>query len=535
MPAMIPWLALCVSAVIAKPPNIVMIVADDLGWGDVGWTNNNMLDVTPTLTSLAMGGVILDQYYVQQVCTPSRSALMTGMYPYHIGRQKGTIKPLQPTGLTLNTTTLPQHLARLGYTNHVVGKWHLGFCRWEFTPTFRGFHNFYGYYTGAEDYFLHQRSNFYDFRSDMSVNYEAKGSYSTDLFTAQAVNIIREHNYSSPLFLYLPYQAVHAPLEAPRAEYEHHGVGGVAARDIYRAMLARLDSGVGKIVRSLQDGGVWGNTLLVFTTDNGGAVSQAGSNHPLRGTKGTLFEGGTHGVAFVGGGAVQQAGVRSDALMHISDWYPTLLSAAGHREPVAGLDGVDQWEVIKTGVPTNRTELVYNLKMIPPQGAIRVGQYKLMFANKFHKDGWYDIDRVKVDAVTNKIKILKKMHKKVSLKHPKYAEEIFDIRSEDEDNEFDDEYEDMLEDIVNEDNDANGTPIQRLFDRRWPKLKKHLFNVVEDPEERTDLQESRPDLMEELRLRVREYLGSFVARDYPDTDKRGNPRNFGGVWSPGWC
>jgi len=300
-------------------------------------------------------------------------------------------------------------------------------------------------------------------------------------------------------------------------------------------MLARLDTGVGKIVRALRGVGVWDDTLLVFTTDNGGAVSQAGSNHPLRGTKGTLFEGGTHGVGFVAGGVLRQGGVRNHDLMHISDWYPTLLSAAGHREPVAGLDGVDQWEVLKTGVPTNRTELVYNLKMIPPQGAVRVGQYKLMFARKFNKDGWYDIDRVKLDAVHHKKKMIKKTDNKVSLKHPKYPEKIFGIRSEDEDNEFDDEYEDIEEDVTNEVSDENGTPIQRLFDRKWPKLKKHLFNVVDDPEERTDLQDSRPDLVDQMRLKVREYLGSFVARDYPDFDKKGSPKNFRGVWSPGWC
>ena len=115
----------------SKPPNIVLIVADDLGWADVGWNNPLMLDVTPRLSKLAKSGVILSQYYVQQVCTPSRAALMTGMYPFHIGRQKKTIKPLMPTGLTLNKTLLPEQLAKLGYKNHMVGKWHLGFCRWE--------------------------------------------------------------------------------------------------------------------------------------------------------------------------------------------------------------------------------------------------------------------------------------------------------------------------------------------------------------------------------------------------------------------
>jgi len=554
-------LATSFGLVTSKRPNIVLIVADDLGYGDVGWTNPAMEDVTPTLTKLARNGVILSQYYVQQVCSPSRAALMTGMYPYHMGRQKGTIKPLQPTGLTLNRTLLPEQLEKLGYTNHIVGKWHLGFCKWEYTPTWRGFHSFYGYYTGAEKYFVHERDNYFDFRKDMNVNYEAKGSYSTDLFTSEAVNIIKNHNTTSPLFLYLPFQAVHAPLEAPTPDYEKHTKTGVPPRDIYRAMLSRMDSGIEKITQTLKDRGEWENTLLVFTTDNGGAVSQAGSNHPLRGTKGTLFEGGTHGVGFVGGGLLDQSAIINTDLMHITDWYPTLLSAAGSTSPLSGLDGVDQWKVIKNGGKTNRTEMVYNLKMLPPQGAIRMGPYKLMYANKFNKDGWYNIDAMKsviekkkykklrrmrksrylkqkkMQLFKKKNKMIKKTHKKVTLIHPKFAEEIFNVKSEDEDNEFDEEYEDMMDEIIEEDLDEStkGTPRQKMFDRRWPKLKKHLFNVVEDPQERSDLFESKPEIVERLRLRARELLGSFVERDYPDPSKMGKPKNFNNVWSPGWC
>ena len=144
----------------SKPPNIVLIVADDLGLADVGWNNQLMLDVTPRISKLAKNGVILSQYYVQQVCTPSRATLMTGMYPFHIGRQKQTIKLLMPTGLTLNNTLLP----KLGYKNHIVGKWHLGFCCWEYTPTLRGFHSFFGFYMGASGHFDHTRGQGYDFR-----------------------------------------------------------------------------------------------------------------------------------------------------------------------------------------------------------------------------------------------------------------------------------------------------------------------------------------------------------------------------------
>ena len=136
-----------------KRPHIVFILADDLGFGDVGWNNKLMADVTKRLARIAARGVTPSQYYVQQVCTPSRSALMTGLYPYHLGRQKGTIKPRQPTGLTLNRTLLSERLQSLGYRTHVVGKWHLGFCNLKYTPTHRGFDTFRGFYTGAETYY----------------------------------------------------------------------------------------------------------------------------------------------------------------------------------------------------------------------------------------------------------------------------------------------------------------------------------------------------------------------------------------------
>jgi len=522
---------------------------------------------------LAKEGIILSQYYVQQVCSPSRAALMTGMYPYHIGRQKGTIKPLQPTGLSLARTLLPEELGKLGYTNHIVGKWHLGFCKWEYTPTWRGFHNFYGYYTGAESYFDHERANYLDFRNNMNVNYEAKGTYSTELFAKEAMSIIKKHKTRNPFFLYLPFQAVHAPLEAPIHHYKKVKKTGNAPRDIYRAMLASMDLGVSKIVQKLKDTGHWKNTLLVFTTDNGGAVSMAGSNHPLRGTKGTLFEGGTHGAGFVSGGRVPKSGATNSALMHITDWYPTLLSVAGNTSVDTALDGINQWEVIRDGLNSSRKEMVYNLKMVPsPQGAIRVGPYKLMFANKFNKDGWYNIDATKsihhhqcqklqlgrkhkkeqkrrekknmkykklqyMNRKKDSLDVLKCTEKSVLLRDGGYAERLFNIKSEDENDEFDEFLEKEIEEYENEEYNKNSTDshIQRMFDRKWPKLKKHLFNILEDPEERNDLKDSQPEIVEMLRIRVRELLGTFVDRDYPDPSNGGKPKHFHNVWSPGWC
>ena len=132
------------------------------------------------------------------LCAPLINTILNsydlGMYPYHIGRQKSTIKPLQPTGLTLNRTLLSERLKSLGYSTHIVGKWHLGFCNQKYTPTSRGFDSFKGYYTGAEHYFSHEREKYYDFRNNTSVNYKAKGKYSTDIFTDEALKIINKHS-----------------------------------------------------------------------------------------------------------------------------------------------------------------------------------------------------------------------------------------------------------------------------------------------------------------------------------------------------
>ena len=195
------------------------------------------------------------------------------MYPYHIGRQKGTIKPLQPTGLTLKKELMSDHLKSLGYKTHVVGKWHLGFCRLEFTPTWRGFDSFRGFYTGAEHHYSHKRSGFYDFRVNNTVDGSVQGKYSTDIFTHVANNVIKEHKSSSkksePLFLYVPFQSVHAPLEAPKVELKRlkqrrsrRRRSLNEARQIFRAMMARVDKGVYSIANTLKREGMWDNTIL---------------------------------------------------------------------------------------------------------------------------------------------------------------------------------------------------------------------------------------------------------------------------------
>ena len=178
-------------------PNIVLIVADDLGWADVPWHDHSV--PAPNIHHLAHTGLILNQSYVQQVCTPSRAALLTGMYPYHLGRQHRALKPLRAGGIPTNFTLLPQLLKQQGYSTHMIGKWHLGYCSWDYTPTRRGFDTFYGTYLGVLDHWTHTRDKYdgYDFRRDEDVVYNASGVYSTHLYTEEAVSLIQSHQNTS--------------------------------------------------------------------------------------------------------------------------------------------------------------------------------------------------------------------------------------------------------------------------------------------------------------------------------------------------
>ena len=310
-------------------------MADDLGFNDVPWHNPDIF--APNLASLASSGVILEQSYVQPICTPTRSALMTGRYPVHTGRQHGVLWPEEPAGLFTNLTLLPEYLGLLGYETHMVGKWHLGFCNESYLPTRRGFSTYSGYWSGSEDYFQHTRRasteprvEGYDFRREEEVDSAAEGSYSAHVFAERAVTLIEEAaGVAEPMFLYLAFQSVHSPLQVPPQYETHYRHINNPARRTYCGMVTALDEAVGNITAALRKSGQEKNTLIIFTTDNGGQTLSGGNNFPLRGNKATLWEGGTRGAAFIHGSMLSSPGSSSSALIHVTDWLPTILSAAG--------------------------------------------------------------------------------------------------------------------------------------------------------------------------------------------------------------
>jgi arylsulfatase A-like enzyme len=354
-------------------PHIVFLLADDLGWGDVGWHGSEIK--TPNLDKLAASGAKLERFYVQPVCSPTRAALMTGRYPMRYGLQVGVVRPWAQYGLPLEERTLAQALKDAGYETAICGKWHLGHFQRAYLPTQRGFDHQYGHYNGALDYFTHQRDGGLDWhRDDKALREEG---YTTKLIAQEAVRRIRERDTAKPLFLYVPFNAVHAPHQVPD-EYIKPYADLKGRRRTYAGMLAAMDEAIGSILAALDEAKMRRDTLVVFSSDNGGpAPGQVTSNGKLRAGKGTLYEGGVRVAALANWPERIKAGTVVEQPLHMVDWYPTLLKLAGASlEQKLPLDGRDAWPTISAGRPSPHAEILLN--STPSNGAIRAGDWKLV-------------------------------------------------------------------------------------------------------------------------------------------------------------
>jgi arylsulfatase A-like enzyme len=355
-------------------PNIVFMLADDLGRADCGFMGGTVIR-TPHLDKLAKEGAILDQFYVQPVCSPTRAALMTGRYPMRHGLQVGVVRPWAQYGLPLEERTLPQALKEGGYATAIVGKWHLGTFQPAYLPLQRGFDHQYGHYKGAIDYFTHERDGGFDWHRDDRENRDE--GYSTHLLARESERLIRERDKSKPLFLYVPFNAVHGPYQVPDDYLKPYGALK-GNRQKYAGMLEAMDEAVGRIVAAIDSEGLRQNTLFVFSSDNGGPSPGAiTDNGPLRAGKGTLYEGGTRVVAFATWQGRIPAGSKVSAPLHMVDWHPTLLKLAGvSLEQKLPLDGRDAWPAITENAGSPHEFILLNTAH--GKGALRMGDWKLV-------------------------------------------------------------------------------------------------------------------------------------------------------------
>jgi arylsulfatase A-like enzyme len=371
-----------------EKPNIVHIVADDLGWKDVGF--NGCQDIkTPNLDALAATGAKFTQFYVQPMCTPTRAALLTGRYPFRYGLQTAVIPSVSSYGLDTSEWLMPQCLKEAGYKTAIIGKWHLGHADQKYWPRQRGFDYQYGAMIGELDYFTHQEHGVLDWYRD---NQPVKESgYTTELIGKDAVKLIENHDPATPLYLYLTFNAPHTPYQAPQEYIDRYQHIADPTRRTYAGMVTCLDDQIGRVIAAIEKKGLRSNTLVFFHSDNGGTKNAmfAGvmadmskvkipcDNGPYRDGKGSLYEGGTRVCALANWpGCIQAQDV--DGLIHAVDLYPTFAALAGaSTSKCKPLDGQNVWKTIAEGQASPRTEFFYNIE--PFRAAMREGQWKIIW------------------------------------------------------------------------------------------------------------------------------------------------------------
>ena len=387
----------------ANKPNVVLIMADDLGYGDLGCYNGWIK--TPHIDSIARRGLLFTDYHSNgSSCSPTRAALMTGRYQQRAGIPSviaADLKhPAHYGGLQLHETTIAECFKRQKYASAIFGKWHLGYYP-KYNPTHQGFDRFVGYVSGNIDFRSHvDQAGVFDWWHNLKPSTE-KG-YSTHLITSHAVEFIRASK-QRPFFLYVPHEAPHYPYQGPK-DAAYRTVNGVFdnkgirtdSKEAYREMVEEMDNGVGAILTALTDGGIIDNTIVIFCSDNG--ATTLGSNGLLRGYKVTNFEGGHRVPCVVQWPNRLEAGKQSAQLIASMDLLPSLFGLASLKLPGnVRLDGLDlSNQVLNTQKPIERT-LIWN------GVAIRRGRWKYMAAQKgLPSDSLFDLDSDSSESI-NKI------------------------------------------------------------------------------------------------------------------------------------
>jgi arylsulfatase A-like enzyme len=371
----------------AEPPNIVFMMADDLGWADVGFHGGSA--PTPNLDRLAREGVELTQHYVAPVCSPTRAALLSGRY----WSRFGVTSPQNERAYPWDTVTLAKAMKSAGYDTALTGKWHLG-SKPEWGPRKYGFDHSYGSLAGGVGPWNHRyKSGPYTQTWHRNDELTSEEGHVTDLIAGEAVHWI-ESRGENPFFLYVPFTAVHLPIKEPQKYLDR--VPAEIQAEVpaqYAACVIHLDDAVGRIVDALERTGKRKHTLVVFTSDNGGSWAEnndtkypedvypqgklPGNNEPLRGQKGQLYEGGIRVPTVVNWPGRLAPGKRNTPL-HIADWMPTFCSLAGYQQNEdLAWDGSDIWPVIAAEGEIEPRTLYWTAPGFRAR-AVRRGDWKLI-------------------------------------------------------------------------------------------------------------------------------------------------------------
>ncbi|KPJ19475.1 Arylsulfatase B [Papilio machaon] len=511
-------------------PHIIFILFDDLGWNDVSFLGSYDIR-TPNIDTLASDGIVLNQYYTDAFGTPSRSALLTGKYPMRLGVQGISISASEDLGIPESERLLPSYLRELDYETYLIGKWNVGKSRQHYLPIHRGFNTFYGFLDGSIDYFTHDLIEKWNGATAFGLNLynntqpvEDQSGHVTEIFTDKAIEIIRNHDRTVPLYLQLSHAAPHTGgglvnLQTPADTIAANSHIAHSARRTYAGMVTGLDKSVGSIVAALSENEMLQSTIIVIVSDNGalttGALQNFGSNFPLRGVKGTPWEGAIRSPALIWS-PILPTKIMNE-VFHVTDWLPTLVHAAGGavKKPI---DGVNQWLSLKDGKKSKRKEIVLAVDNLSGWVAFRDGDLKIILG--------------KVDEETSGY----------------YGEELQALRKDPP------SYEDMLLDckVSNVLRDKLGVSIEpesitakrkelnlsglhvlQSADICIPtKEKGCLFNISADPLEAHDLWNKLPDIVHYLTLRVRVLWSEMKPRCEPKRDPRADPslRNY--TWAP---
>lgn len=363
----------------ARAPNIVILLADDLGRGDLGYAGSDIK--TPNLDAFVSTGVKLDRFYACPVCSPTRAGLLTGRWPIRHGIMRTVIPPWSNHGLPLEERTLPEALADAGYARRgIFGKWHLGHSKRAFLPPQRGFTHFYGHYNGALDYFTHLREGEVDWhRNHETVKEEG---YATDLLAREAVRFVEESPADQPFFLYVPFNAPHSPYQAKPDDLARYPQRQ-GNRRTYAAMVDSMDQAIGQVLNAIAKRADADNTFILFFSDNGGHLPVA-SNGLMRDGKFSVYEGGIRVAAAVRwpAGGLKGGRVCAEPMGYI-DVMPTALRLAKTESTPAQpvLDGIDVLDIMRGEKATpERPWFSFIAPQAREDAAVNVGPWKLVLS-----------------------------------------------------------------------------------------------------------------------------------------------------------